>query len=245
MRLRSACGPVWIALLLLALTARAHADQFREAADNATVEGFVSSIEVSRISLVGDRVASVQKIKSADYREDFTVAHDAITGDIYVTLSPAYLSKFVNFFVTSKQGYTYKFMLQVKATPGTQIFVRNPLIASDKAQDWETGTPLRRTAIRLIRAMWNAETVPGYAVTYERSKPRRSDRLKTTRVAAYDGARLTGHVFELENRMDEPLDLKEDAFAFDGAVALSLRKRRAAPDETVLLYVVTAKGAGR
>ena len=52
----------FISLLFLGFLAitPASADQLKTVAGNGTIEGYASSLEITRLSLVGDRIASVQ-----------------------------------------------------------------------------------------------------------------------------------------------------------------------------------------
>lgn len=232
-----------IAIVTIFTPVAALADQFPKAANNSTIDGYVSANEISRISLIGDGVASIQKIKSVDFTQGFSLAHDALTGDIYLTLPSGYQSKFVNFFVTSKRGYTYKFLLAVRETPGTQIFVRNPLVSARKADPWERATPFRQTAIRLIQAMWGGATVAGYSVERKRSEKQKAGPLRIVETARYQGAALTGLVIQVRNASHTSVRLLEERFAVPGTVAIAIDRAMLEPKETATVFMVSRKAA--
>lgn len=221
----------------------AHADQFLNAADNATLSGTVSRGEVTRISFTGDDVASLQKIKPANLLDDFSVAHDAVTGDIYVTLPTGYSAKFVNFFASSKRGFTYKFVLRVSDIPATQIFVQNPAVASDRATRFERAQPYRETLAKLIRAMWNREVIPGFKIEWRRGNRVKASPLKYHQIGGYEGNSLVGQVYEVQNSSRKPVELSEAAFQTGNVLAVSFVKRRLAPKEkTTVLIIVSRQG---
>ena len=228
----------------MVVSVAAHADQFLNAADNATLSGVVSRSEVTRISFTGDDVASLQKIKPSNPSEDFSVVHDAVTGDIYVTLPTGYNSKFVNFFATSKRGYTYKFVLRVSDIPATQIFVQNSAVASDRAMSFEREQPYRQMLVRLIRAMWNREVIPGFKIEWRRGHRIKAGPLKYRQIGTYAGKGLVGQVYEVHNKSRKPVRLSEAAFETDNILAISLQTRRLAPKAKTIVFTIASKQGG-
>ena len=226
----------------LALTVSAKADQFLTVSDNSTLEGYVSAREITRLSLVGDRIVSIQKADSDEFGDDFNVAHDAVTGDIYITLPAVYEQPRLSFFITSKKGFSYRAHLAIRDTPATTIFVTNPGVGSEAAEAWELQTPFRATVVRLIRAMWTGSTIDGYDVRHSVDVERSAGPLKYRLVASYDGALLAGRVLKVVNTSQESIDLSEDAFFSPAVIAISVRSDRLAPRESALVYVVARKG---
>jgi conjugal transfer pilus assembly protein TraK len=120
------------------------ADQFVEAADNAKIDCVLSRGELTRIALVGDGFANVSKIASAYPYNDFTVTHEPVRGDIYISVPPQFAADRVSFFATSKAGYVYKFACRTAAQEASQIFVTNPALKAHEAEDWEQASRPRR-----------------------------------------------------------------------------------------------------
>lgn len=238
-------GPCAALVVAVAIIAPAAADQFKTVADNGAIEGYASAAEITRLSLVGDRVASVQKTDADETGNDFNIAHDAVTGDLYLSLPHLYDRPYLSFFVTTKRGYTYKAHLQVRETPATQIFISNPGVGSERAERWELETPFRRTVVRLVRAMWAGETVEGYEVAQGLDVSRKAGPLAWRVVARYDGAALIGRVLEVENRSGSTVDLSEDAFLTPGVIAVSLDAESLAPRQTARAFLILRKGAAR
>src|SRR3546814_2445447 len=98
-----------LAVLAFALTpVPAHADQFVEAADNATIDCELARGELTRIALIDDGFANVSKIASGFPYNDFQVTHEPVRGDIYISVPPQFAAGRTSFFATSKAGYVYK-----------------------------------------------------------------------------------------------------------------------------------------
>ncbi|WP_283420064.1 type-F conjugative transfer system secretin TraK [Sphingopyxis sp. Geo48] len=126
----------------------AFADQFVEAADNAKIDCVLSRGELTRIALIDDGFANVSKIASAYPYNDFTVTHEPVRGDIYISVPPQFAADRVGFFATSKAGYVYKFACRTAAQEASQIFVTNPALKTHEAEDWEQAAGPDEAAMR-------------------------------------------------------------------------------------------------
>jgi conjugal transfer pilus assembly protein TraK len=131
------------------------ADQFKQAADGASIECAVSARELTRFALVDDQFASVSKISTGTPYNDFAVTNEPLRGDIYVSVPETFAARSISFFATTKKGFVYKVSCQVEPVPAVQVFITNPAIATNKAAGWESETPLETSAVRLIQAMAN------------------------------------------------------------------------------------------
>ena len=130
-----------IAMIALALApVPAQADQFVEAADNATIDCELSRGELTRIALIDDGFANVSKIASGYPYNDFEVTHEPVRGDIYISVPAQYASDRVSFFATSTAGYVYRFACRLGGDEASQLFITNPALARDDAADWEADT---------------------------------------------------------------------------------------------------------
>ena len=110
-----------LAVLAFALApVPAHADQFVEAADNATINCELARGELTRIALIDDGFANVSKIASGFPYNDFQVTHEPVRGDIYISVPPQFAAARVSFFATSKAGYVYKFACRLGGEEATQ-----------------------------------------------------------------------------------------------------------------------------
>ena len=81
---------MYFELIALSFASPVLADQFRMAADNARVECTASKKELTRISLVGDQFASLNKVATGVPYNDFSVVNEPTRGDIYLSVPDTY-----------------------------------------------------------------------------------------------------------------------------------------------------------
>lgn len=168
---RGAAGRLAVLALAAALAAPAGAAELLEASDHAELEATVAASGVSRIALVGDRIARV--VRSPD---GFTVEHDPARGDLYLRLmdagggadegaavpgteseaAPAVL------FVGTERGFTYRLVLTPAKGGPAQILIRNPAAAATAQA--ATGDARVAALVLLVRAVARREPLPGYAI---------------------------------------------------------------------------------
>lgn len=220
----------------------AHADQFVEAADNATIACELARGELTRIALVGDGFANVSKIASGFPYNDFQVTHEPVRGDIYISVPPQYAAARVSFFATSKAGFVYKFACRLGSDEATQVFITNPALAKVEAAEWETAASPEDAAVRLIEAMASDAVLPGYRARAELSAPRRTDRIEVQLVAEYEGDALTGQHFLVRNLGKDSLVLAAEREAPAGALAFAYGRDSLGPGEATSAFLVFAKG---
>jgi len=232
-----------LAALGLALAAvPAHADQFVEATDNATIACELARGELTRIALVGDGFANVSKIASGFPYNDFQVTHEPVRGDIYISVPPQYAAARVSFFATSKAGYVYKFACRLGSDEATQVFITNPALAKVEAAEWETAASPEDAAVRLIEAMASDAVLPGYRARAELSAPRRTEGIEVQLVAEYEGDALAGQHFLIRNFGKDSLVLAGEREAPAGALAFAYGRDSLAPGEATSAFLVFAKG---
>jgi|CXWL01.1.fsa_nt_gi conjugal transfer pilus assembly protein TraK len=233
------------ALLLglgLACTTPAFADEYRQAADNASIDCSVSKRELTRISLIGDQFASVSKISTGYPFNDFAVTNEPVRGDIYISVPETYAARTISFFATTKKGYVYKFACTAKAIDAQQVFITNPALAADTAATWENETPLSQSAVRLIQAMANQDVIDGYALRQSPSAPTRAGEIEVQLIAEYRGAALAGKTIKLTNRGARPVTLAERDIAPKDTLAVSLAQPILAPGASTTAYLVSPNG---
>lgn len=241
--LPTALTSVLLATASLTQASPAHADQFVEAADGASIDCVLARGALTRIALIKDGFANVSKMASGYPYNDFEVTHEPVRGDIYVSVPLQYASARVSFFATSSKGHVYKFACAVEGDEASQLFVTNPALA--KPEDGEGANAARsedEAAIRLIEAMASDAMLPGYKARAALSRPRRTGSLEVQQVAEYEGAQLTGQAFTLRNLGPEVLDLESERDAPAGALAFAYASETLAPGETTQAFLVFAKG---
>ena len=240
-------GGLMFAVSVFALSSPAMADQTLMASDNARIDCIASSRDLTRISLVGDEIASVSKLQTGNASEDFNVVNEPVRGDIYVSVPDGFSPKTLSFFATSKKGYVYKFACRLEGAEAQQVFVANPAIASDKPGDMQlafaSATP-EDQAVKLVQAMYSSAIPDGYRMRQPVRTPVRVGDLKVQEIAEYRGASLTGQVLRIENKGTRAATLGDSLIAPSNAVAVTVAEQTLAPGAITTAYIVLPAKAG-
>ena len=176
---RTLAAVVFALLMAVCAAGPARALQILEAVDHAELTAEVSSTEVSRVALDGDRVARVIQSPGG-----FTVEHDPVRGDLYLYPNPglgvdgaaaqfapgmrapalrAQAPPGVTLYLGTERGFTYRLSLTVAERDSAQILIRNAAAVGSRSPDAAAdGYPNELAA--LIRAVARREPLPGYVI---------------------------------------------------------------------------------
>ena len=237
--------PVGAALICfgaLCLAAPAMADQSIPAADNGTVACVASAKDLTRISLAGDQFASVSKISTGNPAEDFKIVNEPVRGDIYISVPDGFTKPNLSFFGTTRKGFVYKFLCQVRGSDAEQVFVTNTAVKAEAAQDWEVRSSPEDTAVRLAQAMYRSETIEGFEIRQSVLEPVAVGKLEVQQVGEYRGADLKGLILKVRNTGKEPLPLDENLLAARGSVAFMTPVSELAPGKSAAVYLIQSNG---
>ena len=236
-----------LAVCVAAIATPAFADQTLMVADNSRVDCVASSRDLTRISLVGDEIASVSKVQTGNPAEDFSVVNEPVRGDIYISVPDGFTPKSLSFFATSKKGYVYKFACRLEGTEAQQVFVANPAIAKEgeagqRVAVAATANP-QEAAVRLVQAMYGSQILDGYQMKQPVKNPVYVGALKVQMIVEYSGPTLTGKVLRIENKGHDPITLTEGQVAPPSAVAVTIAETKLDPGRATTAYLVLpAKG---
>jgi conjugal transfer pilus assembly protein TraK len=239
-----ALGAGLLAATFFAMSSPAWADQTLMASDNSRVDCIASSRDLTRISLVGDEIASVSKLQTGNANEDFSVVNEPVRGDIYVSVPEGFTPKLLSFFATSKKGFVYKFACRLSGQEAQQVFVANPAIAGDKPGETRIAAApdSQEQAVKLVQAMYTSSIPDGYRMRQPVLAPVRVGELKVQMIAEYRGASLTGKVIRIENKGPVPLAITERVVAPSNATAVSIADANLAPGAVTTAYIVQPVG---
>jgi conjugal transfer pilus assembly protein TraK len=240
-------GTLLFASCLFAMSSPALADQTLMASDNARIDCVASLRDLTRISLVGDEIASVSKLQTGNASEDFSVVNEPVRGDIYVSVPEGFTPRMLSFFATSKKGYVYKFACRLEGAEAQQVFVANPAIAGDKPDETRIETASVTSedqAVKLVQAMYSSAIPDGYRMRQPVRSPVRVGDLKVQEIAEYRGASLTGKVLRIENKGTRAATLGDSLIAPSNAVAVTVAEPTLAPGAITTAYIVLPAAAG-
>lgn len=234
-------GVLLLGASCLALAVPAFADQTLMASDNARIDCIASSRDLTRISLVGDEIASVSKLQTGNPSEDFSVVNEPVRGDIYVSVPNGFTPKTLSFFATSKKGFVYKFACRLQDAEAQQVFVANAALAANRQQDAKpiaaAATP-EDQAVRLVQAMYTSSIPDGYLMRQPVRTPVRVGDLRVQELAEYRGETLTGKVLRIENKGAKPMTLGDNLIAPSNAVAVTIAEANLAAGAVTTAYIV-------
>ena len=231
-------GAALIALGVLGLAAPALADQNMMAADNGTIQCIVSAKDLTRISLAGDQFASVSKITTGNPAEDFRIVNEPVRGDIYISVPDGFPRATLSFFGTTRKGFVYKFVCQVRGTEAEQVLITNAAIASERARDWEVQSSPEDAAVRLAQAMYRGEVIDGFEMRAAVLEPVMVGRLQVQQVGEYRGAEMTGLVLRVRNTARQTLSLDENMLAARGTFAFMAPVSELPADQEAAVYLI-------
>lgn len=236
-------GAMLIAIGIASFASPALADQNVLTADNGTVQCVASAKDLTRISLAGDQFASVSKISTGNPAEDFKIVNEPVRGDIYISVPDGFPRVAISFFGTTRKGYVYKFVCQVRGQDAEQVFVANEAIAQDSARDWELRTSPEDAAVRLAQAMYRGEPIDGYDMRAAVLEPVRLGQLEVQQVGEWRGAELKGLVLKVRNAGRTAQNLDETMLAARGSLAFMTPVSAIGPGEETAVYLIQSNGA--
>ncbi|NLR40558.1 type-F conjugative transfer system secretin TraK [Novosphingobium sp. ERW19] len=219
------------------------ADQSVRATDNGTVGCIASAKDLTRISLAGDQFASVSRISTGNAEDDFKIVNEPTRGDIYLSVPDGYAKQKLSFFGTTRKGYVYKFVCEVRGEEAEQLFVTNSAIqAQDERQALRPKSP-EETATRLVQAMYRGEAIDGFEQAAAVLAPVRIGKLEVQQIGQYQGENLRGLILRVRNTAREPIKLDEQVLSARGAVAFMAPVSELAPNAVSAVYLIHKAGA--
>lgn len=231
-----------VALAVILFAGPAWANQTIMAADNAQVDCQASAKDLTRISLVEDEFASVSKISTGNPQDDFSVVHEPVRGDIYMSVPEGFGRPALSFFATSKRGYVYKFVCRIVGDQAAQVFVSNPAIAREKAAEMsprQIAAGPQDAAVELVQAMYANSVADGFEMRQRTLRPVQVGQLKVQMIAEYRGSDLTGRILRIENTGVAGVELTERTIAPASALAVSIAEPKLAPGKVTTAYLVS------
>ena len=147
------------------------------------------------------------------------------------TLSLAYAKK--------PDGYSYP---SGHGTASGMYAVILTALLPEHAADWERETPLSTSAVRLIQAMANDQTVEGFEVRQSPNPPARVGDLEVQLIADYRGASLAGKVIRIANRGSRSVRLAERDIAPADTLAVTIVNPVLGPGGSTTAFIVGTNG---
>lgn len=219
------------------------ADQSVLAADNGTIGCVASAKDLTRISLAGDQFASVSKISTGNADDDFKIVNEPTRGDIYLSVPDGYGKPKLSFFGTTRKGYVYKFVCDVRGDEAEQLFVANSAIQAEEARQTVGSVSPEEEATRLVQAMYRGEALEGFEQVADVLAPVRIGKLEVQQIGQYRGEDLRGLVLRVRNTSREVIRIDEQVLSARGAVAFMAPVSDLAANASSAVYLIQKAGA--
>jgi len=208
--------------------------------ENGVFEAAVSAEQLSRISIIGDRVVSVRSLQDPEGPQMLVEAEDA-TGDVYVGFDGPALGRTFSLFLVTASGRTVHANLNVSAIPGQTIQVAGGGALGD------SGTSVERTERRsdymesvtaMMRVMFRGDSPEGVRCIERSSAAREVGGYSMRAVRTCEAMGLRGQVVVLENRSKTTAPVLVDQCLVAGVLAVGADRDEVMPGATARIFLV-------
>ncbi len=230
--MRSRLIPVFI---LAVVSSTANALQVKGVVDNETTAAKISSSDVTRIFVQGDRIKSLKGIKGAYTREN-----DESNGEVYIQPTADYQYRAFTVLIDTESGRHFTLLLNPISAPSETLMLVPKGVGSQQAGKFENATPYELTINHLIKSMKDGEVPSGYSVSQIEDKKiyKFGNQFTAKLMTIYRGLNLHGEIYDIKNISSKEIQIDERQFYKNGARAISLDQVVLQPNETVDLYEV-------
>lgn len=139
----------------------------------------------------------------------------------------------------TEKGYFYNVRIEPKPIPSQTIVLKawqKPLIRAIAPQT----SGYERMMVSFLKALVNGQLPEGFTQTIpKRRETYQAKRTEIRRLLSIRGNDLRGDVFELKNRTNKELDVKESWFNWPATRGIALAKTHLAPFEKTRLYRIS------
>lgn len=211
--------------------------QIKSIVDNETTIAKISSVDVTRIFVQGDRIKSVRGLKGAYTREN-----DDKNGEIYIQPTPQYQERAFIILIDTELGRHFTLLLSPVSSPSETLMLVPKGVGRERAAHFEQSSPYELTVSHLIRDMKNSLFPEGYAIRQVDNKKvyQFGNKLNLKLKTIYQGLNLRGEIIEIKNTQSTVITLDEREFYKMGTRAISLDTIEIPPYGKINLYRVVS-----
>ena len=208
-----------VSLLCCLLAGNTFALTIKSVIDNETVSAKISSLDVTRILVEGDRIKSVKGVKGA-----YTRQNDEKNGEVFIQPTAPFQSRAFTILIETELGRHFTLLLNPLAVPSDTLMLVPKGVGNVQAQKFETASDYELTVTHLIQAMTNNTVPEGYAIHEIDAKQKyKLGNIATLKLKTlYEGLHFKGEIYELCNTQSYPITLDEKSFYKTNTRAISL-----------------------
>lgn len=139
----------------------------------------------------------------------------------------------------TEKGYFYNVRIEPKPIPSQTILLKawqKPVIRALAPHT----SGYERMMVSFLRELVNGHIPEGFTrITPKRRQTYQAQRTEIKRLLSIRGNNLRGEIFELKNRTNKPLEVRESWFNWPGTKGIALAKTHLAPHEKTRLYRIS------
>jgi type-F conjugative transfer system secretin TraK len=233
---RALLGAVAALALVAASPAAADPVQVRDGKFDAVV----SADQMSRISIQGDRIASVRSIGEPDGPQMLVEAEET-TGDVYVAFDGDVLGRTFTLFLVTASGRTVQATLSPQAVEGQTVLVSMGAAAAGpgiSVERSERRGDYTETVTALIRVMFRNEAPEGVSCSAQGPGGTRVGPFELRIAQTCHAVGLRGQVIDIENKSDAAVPVMVDSFLVAGVLAAAADRDELQPGGRGRVFVV-------
>ena len=210
-------------------------------AKDGRFEAQVSADQMSRITILSDKIVSVRTINDPAVPQMLIEAEET-TGDVYVAFDGDPEGRTYTAFLVTATGRTVQATLQAAPLDGQTVKVSLPEAstgpAGSLAQRSDRRSGYTETVSALIRLMFNSQGADGVERTQSAQPPTRVGPYELAVVETYQVAGLKGQVLSIKNASDQSVPVLAESFLIAGVWAVASDRDELMPGASGRVFLV-------
>lgn len=211
-------------------------------AKDGRFEAEVSARQMSRISIVGERIASIRKLDEPGGPQ-MLVEADEKSGDAFVAFDGDVAGRTFNAFLTTESGRVVQAVLRPLPGDGRTVLVQLDAAsvrgaAAIGAARAEGRAPYEETLVQFVRLMFNDQEVEGADRQVLSGPAVRAGPFSVRDVLVWNVQGLRGHVLYVTNLGKAEEEVRLEAFLIARVYAAAASHQRLRPGEQGRIFVV-------
>ena len=220
-------------------------------------EADVSARQMSRISIVGEKIASVRKLDEPGGPQ-LIVETDEASGDAFIAFDGDVAGRAFSAFLTTESGKVVQAVLRPAPGEAQTVLVRlegvppGPPAAAARAETTPAGlsmppvganatgpsSPYQERLVQFVRLMFNDQDAEGVTRRVTGAAPMKAGPFTVRQVTAWDSAGLHGRVLYVTNIGKAEEVVRLEAFLVERVYAAATSHERLRPGEQGRVFIV-------
>ena len=210
-------------------------------AKDGRFEAQVSADQMSRITILSDKIVSVRTINDPAVPQMLIEAEES-TGDVYVAFDGDPEGRTYTAFLVTATGRTVQATLHAALLDGQTVKVSLPETSvgatGSLAQRSDRRSGYSETVSALVRLMFNGQGADGVERTQSAHPPTRVGPYELAVVETYQVAGLKGQVLSIKNASDQTVPVLAESFLIAGVWAVASDRDELMPGASGRVFLV-------